>query len=96
MGTTMAVLSSDPTVQLRLEELELIKGETHISEGQSRIARQVALLSHLEAGGHDTQQAERLITVMQQTLVEWERHLVLIRHRIEMLRQEIDQTPPGR
>jgi hypothetical protein len=42
------------------------------------------------AGGHDTRQAERLVDLLKQSLVEWERHRVLIAQRVTYLQQEVE------
>jgi hypothetical protein len=75
----------DPTEQLRAEKTLLIKAEKDIEEGWRRLRNQQQLLNDLEAGGHDSKQAERLVQLMQQTLIEWERHRTLIEERIAYL-----------
>jgi hypothetical protein len=46
------------------------------------------LLSELQAAGHDSSQAERLVKLLQQTLVEWERHRALIAGRVNYLERQ--------
>jgi hypothetical protein len=78
-------LSSDPAEQLRAEKTLLIKAEKDIDEGWRRLRHQQQLHSDLQAAGHDSTQAERLVQLLQQTLIEWERHRVLIEERIAYL-----------
>jgi len=53
------------------------------------LRNQQDLLRELRAGGHDTKQAERLVGLMMQTLVEWERHRTLIVERVAYLEKEL-------
>jgi hypothetical protein len=53
------------------------------------LRQQQQLLSDLRADGHDTKQAERLVLLMQQTLIEWERHRVLIEERVGYLERQL-------
>ena len=71
--------------QLRAEKVLLVKAETDIEDGWKRLRNQQDLLRELRAGGHDTKQAERLVGLMMQTLVEWERHRTLIVERVAYL-----------
>ena len=75
--------------QLRAEKLLLVKAETDIEDGWKRLRNQQDLLRELRAGGHDTKQAERLVGLMMQTLVEWERHRTLIVERVAYLEKEL-------
>ena len=75
--------------QLRSEKLLLVKAETDIEDGWKRLRNQQDLLRELRAGGHDTKQAERLVGLMMQTLVEWERHRILIVERVAYLEKEL-------
>ena len=81
----MAAFPTDPLEQLRAEKALLIKADRDIEEGSRRLLHQQQLLAELQADGHDTRQAERLVLLMQQTLVEWERHRTLIEQRIVYL-----------
>ena len=81
----MAAFPTDPAEQLRLEKELLIRAETDIEEGRKRLHDQQELLLDLQAGGYDTAQAERLVLLLQQTLVEWERHRTLIEERVSYL-----------
>ena len=75
--------------QLRAEKVLLVKAETDIEDGWKRLRNQQDLLRELRAGGHDTKQAERLVGLMMQTLVEWERHRILIVERVAYLAKEL-------
>jgi hypothetical protein len=79
------VFPTDPAGQLRAEKDLLIKADKDIENGWQRLRNQQHLLDDLQAGGHDSRQAERLVLLLQQTLIEWERHRVLIEERITYL-----------
>ena len=81
----MAALSADPAEQLRAEKMLLLEAERDIEAGRRRLRDQERLLLALQAAGHDSRQAERLVQLLQQTLVEWERHRVLIEERVNYL-----------
>ncbi|MBH5398312.1 hypothetical protein HZZ13_10985 [Bradyrhizobium sp. CNPSo 4010] len=85
----MAISLAERTAQLNAEQSLLVKADKDIEEGWKRIRDQEDRVRELMAGGHDTRQAERLVDLLRQTLVEWERHRVLIEERIEYLRQEV-------
>jgi hypothetical protein len=84
----MAAFPTDPMEQLRVEKALLIKADKDIEEGWRRLRNQQQLLSDLQAGGHDSRQAERLVLLLQQTLTEWERHRVLIEDRVNYLARQ--------
>jgi len=79
---------TDPAEQLKIEKALLVKAEKDIKEGWRRLRNQQQLLNDLQAGGHDSRQAERLVRLLQQTLTEWERHRVLIKDRVAYLEQQ--------
>lgn len=79
---------TDPAGQLRAEKELLIKADKDIEEGWQRLRNQQHLLDDLQTGGHDSRQAERLVELLQQTLIEWERHRVLIEERISYLEKQ--------
>ena len=81
----MAAFPTDPAEQLRAEKDLLIKAEKDIEDGWKRLRNQQTLLEDLQAGGHDSKQAERLVLLLKQTLIEWERHRGLIEERITYL-----------
>jgi hypothetical protein len=54
------------------------------------VPRVVPRVRELMAGGHDTRQAERLVDLLKQSLVEWERHRILIAQRVTYLQQEVE------
>lgn len=84
------VFPTDPAGQLRTEKELLVKAEKDIEEGRQRVRNQQHLLDDLQAGGHDSRQAERLALLLQQTLIEWERHRVLIEQRIAYLAEQVN------
>jgi hypothetical protein len=81
----MTPLSSDPAEQLTAEKLLLIKADRDIEEGEKRIIHQRELASALQEAGYDSTQADRLVLLLQQTLIEWEKHRTLIVARIAYL-----------
>jgi len=85
----MAVSLAERTAQLEAERGLLVKADQDIEEGWRRIHDQEDRVRELMAGGHDTCQAERLVSLLKQTVVEWERHRVMIAERVEYLRQEV-------
>ena len=85
----MAISLAERTAQLDTEQNLLVKADKDIEEGWKRIRDQEDRVRELMAGGHDTRQAERLVNLLKQTVVEWERHRVLIEQRVEYLRHEV-------
>jgi hypothetical protein len=85
----MAALPTDPAEQLKAERSLLLKAERDIEEGSRRLRNQQQLLADLQASGHDSKQAERLVRLMQETLLEWERHRVLIVDRVAYLERQV-------
>ena len=75
--------------QLRLEQQLLVKADIDIEEGWQRIRNQQDLVDWLQRTGHDTGQAERLVHLLKQTLVEWERHRSLIKQRVAYLEEQV-------
>lgn len=90
----MAVSLAERTQQLRDERRLLQKADVDIEEGCQRIRQQEERVRDLQAGGHDSRQAERLVELLKQTLVEWELHRTLIIERVNFLQQEVDPVPP--
>ena len=82
----------DRAEQLRAEKDLLVRAETDIENGWKRLRSQQDLLLDLQANGHDTRQAERLVQLMKSTLIEWERHRVLIADRVAYLEQASDPS----
>ncbi len=73
------------TGELEAEKALLQRSESDIQRGRERLRDQENRLLELRADGHDTKQAERLVELMKATLVEWERHHVMIAERIAYL-----------
>lgn len=84
----MAAFPTDPAEQLKAEKTLLVKAERDIEEGWRRLRNQQQLLSDLQAGGHDSRLAERLVQLLRETLIEWERHRVLIEERVSYLERQ--------
>ena len=84
----MTAFPADPAEQLRIEKEQLLKAGKDIEAGWRRLRDQQQLLSNLQAAGRDSRQAERLVSLLQQTLVEWERHRVLIEDRVGYLERQ--------
>ena len=85
----MTISLAEWTEQLDTERRHLIKADQDIEEGSQRIRDQEDRVRELSAGGHDADQAERLVEALKQTLTEWLRHRVLIQQRIAYLRQQV-------
>jgi hypothetical protein len=75
--------------ELRREQNLLVKSELDIEQGWARLRDQQDLVDQLQGSGRDTVQAERLVDLTKQTLVEWERHRRLIEMRIAHLEREV-------
>lgn len=85
----MAAFPEKRAEELRTEKTLLLKAESDIEDGWKRLRHQQELLLELQAAGRDTRQAERLIELLKSTLVEWERHRVLIEQRAAYLEKGI-------
>lgn len=86
----LSATAAELAPELEAERWLLTKAQTDIEQGRVRLRNQEDLLAILQASGHDTLQAERLVLVLRQTLVEWERHRNLIEQRIEYLRRRVE------
>jgi hypothetical protein len=53
---------------------ELVLVEQHISETEDSIMRQLQLIAHLAADGHDTREAEELLQVFEHSLAAVHEH----------------------
>ena len=82
----MAVFT-DRAEELKAEKALLLKADRDIEEGWKRLRNQQDLLQDLREGGHDTKQAEYLVKLLKQILVEWEQHRVLIEQRVAHLEE---------
>ena len=71
--------------ELRREQGHLAQAEAGIEQGWGRLRNQQDLVQYLQNSGRDTAQAERLVQLMKQSLVEWEHHRRLIEQRIAHL-----------
>lgn len=91
----MAISLAERTEQLKAEQRLLVKADQDIEEGWQRIRNQEDRVRELMAGAHDTRQAERLVGLLKQTLIEWERHRTLIEQRVMYLQREVDPGASG-
>lgn len=85
----MAISRADQTEQLDAEQRLLVKADRDIEEGCQRIREQEARVRELQAGGHDTEQAQQLVELLKGTLIEWQRHRVLIAQRVTYLQRRL-------
>jgi glutathionylspermidine synthase len=83
---------ADRAQELLNEQNQLSKAEMDIEQGWSRLRNQQDLVADLQSAGRDTREAERLVQLMKQTLLEWERHRRLIEQRIAYLKKEASGT----
>ncbi|MCP3465682.1 MULTISPECIES: hypothetical protein [unclassified Bradyrhizobium] len=86
----MAHSLAERTEELHSEQRLLVKADQDIEQGWQRIRDQEDRVRDLMAGGHDTRQAERLVDLLKQTLIEWERHRTLIEQRVIYLQRQVD------
>jgi hypothetical protein len=75
--------------ELLNEQNQLAKAEVDIEQGWSRLRNLQDLLSERQSTGRDSREAERLVQLVKETLVEWERHRRLIEQRIAYLEKEV-------
>jgi len=71
--------------ELAFERIQLEKADVDIEQGQKRYLNQQDLVAELQFRGQDTRQAERLVELLEQTLLQWECHRNLILQRIDHL-----------
>ncbi|WP_262270034.1 hypothetical protein [Microvirga yunnanensis] len=57
---------------LQHQQEYLILADRHLAEGEERVAGLTAYIDRLARQGADTTSAENLLTVVEQTLVQWE------------------------
>lgn len=79
------VFTGNRVEELKSERAQLLKAHKDIEDGWTRLRNQEGLVEGLQAGGHDIRQAEHLVVLMKQSLVEWERHRILIEQRVAYL-----------
>ncbi len=90
----MAISLAERSRQLQAEERLLVKADQDIADGSKRIRDQEDRVRELMAGGHDWAQAQRLVELLKETLIEWERHRALIEQRVVYLRHQADPDVP--
>jgi hypothetical protein len=76
--------------RLRISELrqELARANSHIREGQERIARQAELVRGLDANGQDTTDAELLLHTMNEAVNAMDSHRQHIVRELLVARKE--------
>ena len=85
----MALNAKERVLELDAERRLLKKADVDIEEGWSRVRdQQDRVMSLRTAGLGGLREAEHLLQVMMQTLVEWERHRTLIEQRIAFLEKQ--------
>jgi len=77
--------------ELAFERIQLEKADVDIEQGRKRYLNQQDLVTELQFRGQDTRQAEHLVELLEQTLLQWEFHRNLILQRIDHL-QELNRT----
>ncbi len=90
----MAVSLAERSEQLRKERELLVKAEADIEEGWTRLRTQEDRVREMQGGGHDTRLAQKLVSTLRQTLIEWERHRALIEQRVVYLKGQVDLAQP--
>lgn len=75
----------DLDAELRTELAAFAKAGQHICAAEVRIRKQQELAEKLGMKGRETRDAERLVDVLQRTLLQWEVHRRLIEERISYL-----------
>jgi hypothetical protein len=83
----MPINAAERAEQLETERAVLVKAESDIQDGWRRLHNQEHLVRALQAAGHDTTQAEGLVKLLKETLVQWERHRILITERVALLEE---------
>jgi hypothetical protein len=86
----------EPT-ELKREKLTLAVAERDIAAGEARVGDQCVLVARLRARGKDSAHAERLLDLLEATLVEWRVHRDLIVARIAQLeaRRDLGRRSPA-
>jgi hypothetical protein len=75
-------------LEIEAEKRLLLKADADIEAGWCRLRNQQDLLSSLLAAEKNTREAEQLLHLMQQALVEWQRRCALIEQPIAYLEHE--------
>lgn len=93
----MSTAEADHLARQLLDERELLlRTDAQIEGGLHRLHAQERLVSQLQASGRNTVAAERLRTMLESILAQWERHRELIAQRIAYLENEDHRARPGR
>ena len=81
--------------ELARERADLARADSDLREGGERVAAQASLVAGLRASGHDLREAERLLRLLGETLVQWGQHRVLILERIAHLEAKLSAAGPA-
>jgi hypothetical protein len=81
----MATIHPSHLLELESERCQLRKADADIESGRERLRAQQQLLETLRASGHDVPEAQRLVDLLANVLVEWERHRTQIEYRVAYL-----------
>jgi hypothetical protein len=65
-----------------MEERHLAQADKHITDGEIRISEQLLRIEHLKADGHDTTEANRMLTDLEDQQKEFEAHRQMIVDRL--------------
>ena len=87
--------AADLALELASEKRLLLKADADIEAGRGRLHSVQERLNALRNARHNTIQAERLVGLMTDTLVQWERHRVLIQDRVDYLERRTSQSDRG-
>ncbi|MHB0768349.1 hypothetical protein [Bradyrhizobium sp. 5.13L] len=90
----MAISLAERSQQLDAEQRLLVKADRDIEEGCQRIRKQEDRVREFLACGHDTDQAQQLVELLKKTLIEWQRHRVLIAQRVTYLQRQLAAGRP--
>ncbi|WP_257165800.1 hypothetical protein [Bradyrhizobium sp. SRS-191] len=83
--------ADDTAAEIRSEETQLRKAVADISEGRMRLRNQQLLVAEMHERGtapadcSRRETAERLTVLLRDSLIEWDRHRVLIEQRLAYL-----------
>lgn len=79
--------------ELESERRQLVRAERDIAAGEKRIVDQERMIAAFQRDGYNTSTAELVLNTLRTTLLEWRRHEVLIRARIDYLEGKGGDAP---
>lgn len=71
--------------ELARERVALVEADRDLLQGERRIAAQERVVRDLRVRGHDSDEAERFLHLLRDTLEQWRGHRALIVQRIAYL-----------